>query len=181
MSLRLIGATLRPRKVPFECETAMGRMAAPSPFLRVYDNNKRYRIAFLIDEEDFEKIKPFKWRFGSSCYPMANMVFEKEDNGVIEIVRKPIYLHHFVLGLHEYHLGRGKLCVDHIDGDKKHNNKTNLRVTTPKVNTTHAKTLGRLMKINLKRRDGSCRSTSPCEIYIDMIRREPPLALTYPY
>ncbi len=150
MSLRLIGPTLKPRKKPFE--TPVDRSYCSSPYVRAIEGHKdrRWRIGFTIDEEDYEKIKPFRWRIGERRYPMADMVFEYSNEEVVKIIRKPVYLHHFVLNLHLEPMPE-KMCVDHIDGDTYHNWKANLRTISIGENTKHAKKLKELRSVEVFR------------------------------
>lgn len=63
-----------------------------------------------IDQKDLDKVKDYCWNFATVGY-----AFNKTCG----------YLHHHIFGKKE------GLYVDHIDGDKLNNTKTNLRFVTP--------------------------------------------------
>lgn len=72
----------------------------------------------LVDDEDFEKLSFYKWRTHTNGYVRT----ETFDNGR----KSRILMHRLVLGLTE---GDG-LIVDHINGVKTDNRRSNLRICT---------------------------------------------------
>lgn len=76
----------------------------------------------LIDVEDIDKVKDFKWR-----------VSQKRNKTYI-ISRQAGYLARFILGCTD-----SNLFVDHISGDELDNRKSNLRIVTLNENTTNIK------------------------------------------
>lgn len=78
---------------------------------------------FLIDLEDFEKVRKYCWHFNKQGYVRA-----KDKNG--HRTNKHILLHRFVMGF-----PKGML-IDHIHGKKSRydNRKSNLRIATPQQN-----------------------------------------------
>ncbi len=86
--------------------------------LYIYDKNGIFRIISLIDKEDLEKVKQYKW------HQSGNYVKTDLPN------RKILRLHRFVLGLKTLEDGE----VDHINGDGTDNRKENLRIVTRSQN-----------------------------------------------
>lgn len=70
----------------------------------------------LVDDEDYERLSKWKWSYANVGYAVRN------ERGRI------IYMHRFILNA-----TTGKE-VDHWDEDKLNNQKTNLRVCTPRQN-----------------------------------------------
>ncbi|MCC8066739.1 MAG: HNH endonuclease [Clostridiales bacterium] len=73
--------------------------------------------SFLFDVEDYETVVQHHWSVNKAGY------FVCEDNG------KRLYLHRMLLDVGE------EMCVDHINGDKCDNRRSNLRISTQKQNT----------------------------------------------
>lgn len=71
-----------------------------------------------IDDEDCMLVSPFKWRYMSDGYAMGY------------VQGKNVLLHNFLLGF------KG---VDHIDGDKLNNRRSNLRAATVSQNGANRK------------------------------------------
>ena len=83
-------------------------------------------IEFIIDTEDLERVKPYKWVDNKDGYLISRL----PSDGSNHVTR----LHRLILNVSE----RGKV-VDHISGDKHDNRKSNLRVTTQKNNSRNNK------------------------------------------
>ena len=79
-------------------------------------------VTFLIDTEDYEKVKDYYWRFDG-------------HNGYIEtfIKTKRLPMHRFIMGA-----GEGDV-VDHLNHDQTDNRKVNLRIVTPLENAINRK------------------------------------------
>ncbi len=86
--------------------------------LYIYDKNGNFILVSLIDREDVEKVKKYKWH-QSGKYIKTDL----PD-------RKILRLHRFVLGLKTLEDGE----VDHINGDGTDNRKENLRIVTRSQN-----------------------------------------------
>lgn len=83
-----------------------------------YDDVNRTRSGFfLIDKEDIEKIKPYKWSILNTGYIAA---YKK---------KKTILLHRFLM---DFPVGKE---VDHINHDRTDNRKSNLRICTRRQNS----------------------------------------------
>lgn len=78
---------------------------------------------FLVDLEDFERVRKYCWHFDCRGYVRA-----KAKNG--HRTNKHITLHRFIMGFPK------DMLVDHIHGrDSKYDNrKSNLRIATPQQN-----------------------------------------------
>jgi hypothetical protein len=82
-----------------------------------YDENGN---KFLIDSEDYEKIKKYYWR-----YEKRTGYFQSFING------HSLYLHRYLMNVKS----QSGICVDHINRDKTDNRKSNLRLCTSHQNT----------------------------------------------
>lgn len=78
----------------------------------------------LVDEEDFIKVREFCWTLNSSGYAV---VYSKVQF---------MYMHRLVLNLSK----SDELSVDHINGDKLDNRKSNLRICGLGINGFNKKT-----------------------------------------
>lgn len=79
-------------------------------------------IAF-VDDEDYERVNQYKWYCDRHGYAM------RKEN----IIRKTILMHRFILG------APFGLEVDHADGNKLNNSKSNLRLCTKSDNQHNKK------------------------------------------
>lgn len=79
---------------------------------------------FLIDPEDFEKISTHKWKINKGGYVCRTI----NKNGLL-------YLHRFIMDA-----SKGQE-IDHIDGNKLDNRKSNLRFCTKSQNSYNRKSL----------------------------------------
>ena len=75
----------------------------------------------LVDDEDFERVSAYKW-----CYMTAGYAARGRDWGMV-------YLHRFILNA-----PKGK-HVDHVNGDKLDNRRSNLRTCTHLQNRQNSK------------------------------------------
>jgi hypothetical protein len=80
-------------------------------------------ITSLVDDEDFEKLSGFRWYLHSP----------KHKYPVRFYAGSVIYMHREIT---DCPIG---LCVDHIDGDKLNNRKSNLRICSHKENIRNQK------------------------------------------
>ena len=82
-------------------------------YINLYD--KRYNVIAkaIIDKEDIDKVKYIKWRLNCNGYVINN-----SDSS--------IFLHRRILGCDSF--------VDHIDGDRLNNRKSNLRAISKSQN-----------------------------------------------
>lgn len=74
----------------------------------------------LVDDVDYEKVAQFKW-----CYMTAGYAARSVARGE---KRWLVYLHRFILDAPE------GVYVDHIDGDKLNNRRSNIRLCTQSEN-----------------------------------------------
>ena len=79
-----------------------------------FNRNQEPSGKFLIDKEDLEKVLSRKWRFWKGQYYTGNY--------------QPIQIHTFLLSLPE------GMVVDHINGNRADNRRSNLRVVTQSKN-----------------------------------------------
>lgn len=101
-------ASLKPKKIYFRRRVKTGSQIPP--------DRRRY---FIIDQADYEKIKPYHWYSNSDGrnYVLGSI------NG------KRQYLHRFLLDFPKH-----PLQVDHINGDPSDNRRSNLRLVTKQQN-----------------------------------------------
>ncbi len=83
----------------------------------MYDHNKKFIIS-LIDNEDVKKI---------DCHGY----FMITKNGYVLCNNTSTYLHNLIMGIKEHSFNAE---VDHIDRNKLHNRKNNLRVVSRQIN-----------------------------------------------
>lgn len=81
---------------------------------------------YLIDDEDYEKIKPFKWHLSREGYIVRTMRIPNRNP-------KAKFLHRLIMGEPE------GFEVDHINRNKLDNRKSNLRICTTTENRWNAK------------------------------------------
>lgn len=74
----------------------------------------------LVDDEDFEYVNQFKWQYHYKGY--AESTFGKSPN------RKKVKMHRLIINAPDH------LQVDHINGNKLDNRKSNLRLCTNSEN-----------------------------------------------
>ena len=80
----------------------------------IYIIENGYQI--LIDKEDAEKIKKYRWRVDQ-----ATGYVYSDFNGI------KVYLHRYIMDIHDK---KTNLVIDHINRNKKDNRKENLRICT---------------------------------------------------
>lgn len=76
----------------------------------------------LVDHDDFAILNQYRWFYSSNGYARRSEIV----NGK----RRFFYMHRVIMGIHA---SRGQL-VDHIDGNRLNNTRTNLRFVTPNQN-----------------------------------------------
>lgn len=116
------------------------------------NNNIHGEQIVLIDEEDFQKIKNFKWNI---IYNKFMNNFYTISYGYNNIKNKSFYLHRFIMNCPE------DMVVDHIDGNTLNNCKSNLRICTKAENLRNKKTY--------KKRNSCCKYKG---IYIDKMTKK---------
>lgn len=103
----------------------------------VYKKNKNYcevytqkGQCFLIDIEDIERVKKYIWYITNNGY-----IITHKERIYKEKRQKSILLHRYIMGEPE----DKKIVIDHINGDKKDNRKTNLRKCAYAQNIVNSK------------------------------------------
>lgn len=86
----------------------------------------------LVDKEDYEKVKDWRWN------KQAGRGYAVRGVGGVNQPQKKIYMHRQLLGLAE---GDGKV-VDHINGCKTDNRRSNLRAGSQQLNAQNIKPRG---------------------------------------
>ena len=83
--------------------------------------------SFFIDREDFVKVSAYTWHKGKRGYPIAH-TSRKDVDG------------HKTITLHRYLLGFPQNCdIDHIDGNKMNNRRSNLLICSHQQNSFNQK------------------------------------------
>lgn len=83
----------------------------------LYDKNQKEKCKALIDREDIDRVKDYKWYQGSSGYAQS-------DN----VEGQRVLLHKFLMK------SEGFDYIDHVNSDKLDNRKSNLRFVTGSQN-----------------------------------------------
>jgi hypothetical protein len=79
----------------------------------------------VVDDEDFEKVNQFNWTLSANGYAYRRMARPE---------RKVVFMHRFILSFND-----PSLDVDHINGKKLDNRKSNLRIATRSQNMKNSK------------------------------------------
>lgn len=82
-------------------------------YICLYDRQYNIIAKAIIDADDVEKVKNIKWRLNNNGYVMNNS-------------KSSMFLHRRILGVND--------IVDHINGNRLDNRKSNLRVATKSQN-----------------------------------------------
>lgn len=94
----------------------------------------------LVDDEDFKRVKAFKWHFswsGWRGYAKTNILLYGNK-------RTSIYLHRFLLNAQK------GMQTDHINGNTMDNRKENLRLCTKQQNAFNKKSAHKNNKLGIK-------------------------------
>lgn len=89
----------------------------------------KHKVPFEIDEDDWNRIKGYTWR-ELPCGYIATVVGIKNCG---KYRQKTVYLHKMIMD------APSGFQVDHIDGNRKNNNKSNLRICTGHQNVWNRK------------------------------------------
>jgi len=92
-------------------------------FIGMVNKDNIIRYFAMIDAEDLEKVRPWRWSFDGSY-------------AVNWISGYKVYLHQLIMGTI---LANKKIEVDHIDRNKLNNRKKNLRIVTHKQNIQNSR------------------------------------------
>lgn len=88
----------------------------------------------IVDDEDFEELSQYKWHYAKGSYGREG--YAKRDiylgGGRKNAKLKTIWMHHII------NVPKGML-VDHINGDRLDNRRSNLRICTPSQNQQNRK------------------------------------------
>lgn len=129
----------------------------------------------LVDEEDYELLKSFKWRILK-----GNTTFYAQTDIRLNGYTKTVYMHRIITG------DISGFDVDHIDGNGLNNQKNNLRVCTRQQNQMNRKkSTGKTSKykgVYMKKRDGFFYATIKINkkpIWIGSYKTEQEAALAY--
>jgi hypothetical protein len=92
----------------------------------------------LVDDEDFERVDKYNWSYLQGGYAVRSVVVGHRGLDLPlgdsrNQIMKMIFMHRFILGID------GIISVDHIDGNKLNNQKSNLRVATKSQNAMNSK------------------------------------------
>lgn len=83
-------------------------------------------LSTTVDDEDFDLLNKYKWRADKKKHKFYAQRTHRFDNGT----KKTIAIHVLILGT---------TWVDHIDGNPLNNQRSNLRMCTPKQNSMNTR------------------------------------------
>jgi len=81
----------------------------------------------IIDDDDFDKVKDYEWYLNPNGYAITWYVIKKSNK---KQSTKTISMHRIIMGLKTVDGRRAKVFIDHINGNKLDNRKSNLRECT---------------------------------------------------
>lgn len=90
--------------------------------IRLYDRNSKFKATAIVDAEDYEKVKDYKWSLG--------------DQGGVKCGHIGKFLHHVVLG---FEWSECNEQVDHKNRNRLDNRKCRLRICSPSQNGSNQK------------------------------------------
>ncbi len=101
--------------------------------------SKKEPIYFIIDKDDFPKIKDLSWHKNSNSYLSHSIPYNEK--------RKELYLHNIIMERYEF-LGKGQTeTVDHINRIGFDNRKDNLRIVSQSEQNLNQKRKGRIITL----------------------------------
>ena len=98
----------------------------------IIESKKHGTVTVLLDQEDWDKVKDYKWHLSSDGYVRAKI---KDPKGRTRIKNGYVCAKHADVHMHRLILGTPKgLQTDHINGNTTDNRKSNLRVCNESQN-----------------------------------------------
>lgn len=97
-------------------------------YIDVYDLNNNVKNQIIIDTEDIDKIKDYKWNINTSGYAYCRSISKT--------------IHSIIVGVNEIYKCKNNLEIDHINRNKLDNRKCNLRLVTRSENNVNTKKKG---------------------------------------
>jgi len=82
-----------------------------------------------VDDEDYDWLKQWRWRVDRDGYPFRYVRFSSPEK---PRGKRYLSMHRFIL-----RVTNPQILCDHIDHDKRNNQKSNLRLCSPAQNTMH--------------------------------------------
>jgi len=98
----------------------------------VAQTSGRNKVQYLVDKEDEYLIKEYSWHISKKGYLNATKKKEHRNNGT-DKNKTIVLLHRLIMNPSD------EMSVDHINGNKKDNRRSNLRVCTNTDNARNAK------------------------------------------
>ncbi len=94
------------------------------------ESEKHGNKEVLIDTEDWDRVKGYRWNLNKNVRAKAKDVFYvvSTSNAAIEDFKRNVKFHRVIMGCHD------ERVVDHINGLTLDNRKVNLRITTRQEN-----------------------------------------------
>lgn len=92
----------------------------------IYDNRGNEKARTLIDIEDIERVKEYKWHLSKDGYISTNINSK--------VTRKIISLHRFIMNVWDEEYDCNSNVIDHINRNPLDNRKSNLRIVSQREN-----------------------------------------------
>ena len=86
----------------------------------------------LVDDEDYDFLAQYNWHLSADGYARRNSN-KRDPNWIDKMHRYTIWMHRVILDIHQIEIPQG-FEVDHINGQRLDNQKSNLRVVTHRQN-----------------------------------------------
>lgn len=100
--------------------------------LPIYDGKTGTYINALMDDADYSLVQRWKWHTDANGYARRNISYRDETG---RVRYKTVLMHRFILNIVNVH--DDEQCVDHINGNRLDNRRSNLRIVSLSLNASN--------------------------------------------